>query len=89
MFNCHLGGLWGHGGLQTASEVKFELRFEISILNYPGIHVYIAFNNHFGDLWGHGGLQTASEVTSGLRIKLSDLNYLCPHVFLASKGLMT
>ena len=33
------------GGLQTASEVQFDLRFETSNLDYPGIHVLIT---HFG-----------------------------------------
>ena len=31
-------------------EVKFDLRFEISNLNYLGIHVHIASNGHFGGL---------------------------------------
>ena len=31
-------------------EVKFDIRFEISNLNYLGIHVYIASNGHFGGL---------------------------------------
>ena len=35
-----------------------DLRFDISKLDYPGIHVHIAFNG----LRGHGGLQTTSEV---------------------------
>ena len=30
------------------SEVKFKLRFEISNLYYPGIHVHVASNGHFG-----------------------------------------
>ena len=30
------------GGLQTASEVQFDLRFETSNLDYPGINVHIA-----------------------------------------------
>ena len=55
---------------------SYDLRFEISNLNYPGIIVHVASNSHFGGLGGHGGLQTASEVTSGLGIKISDLNYL-------------
>ena len=36
----------------------YDLRFEISSLEYPGIHVHIVFN----DLRGHGGLQTTTEV---------------------------
>ena len=37
---------------------SYDLRFEISNLEYPGIHVHIVSN----DLQGHGGLQTTSEV---------------------------
>ena len=70
-----------------ASEVTFDLRFEISNLNYPGIHMHVAPNSHFGGLRGYGGLKTASEVTSHLGIELSDLNYICCHAFLASKCL--
>ena len=61
---------------------SYELRFEISNLTYPGIHVHIASNG----FRGHGGLQTASEVTSDLKIQLSDLDYMCYHAFLASNG---
>ena len=35
--------LRGHYGLQTASEVRSDLRFEISDLNYLHIHVHIAY----------------------------------------------
>ena len=37
----------------------FDLRFEISNLDYPGIHVHIASNSLRGhdSLQGHGGLQ--------------------------------
>ena len=58
------------------SEVKFDLRFEISNLNYHGNNVHAASNSHIVDLIGHGSLQTALEVVSGLRMELSDLNYL-------------
>ena len=34
--------LGGHYGLQTASEVRSDLRFEISDLNYLHMHVHIA-----------------------------------------------
>ena len=34
----------------TASESKFDLRFEISNFNYPGIDVHVASNGHFGGL---------------------------------------
>ena len=38
---------------------SYDLRFEISNLEYPGNHVHIASNS----LGGNGGLQTTSEVT--------------------------
>ena len=69
-----------------ASEVTFDLRFEISNLNYPGIHMHVAPNSHFGGLRGHGGLKTASEVTSDLKFELSDLNNPCWQAFLACKS---
>ena len=62
---------------------SYDLRFDISNLDYPGINVHIATNG----LRGHGGLQTTLEVTSDLKIQLSDLDYLCSHVSLASKGI--
>ena len=31
---CHFGGLWGHGGLHMTSEVTYDLRLEVSDLNY-------------------------------------------------------
>ena len=34
--------LGGHNVLQTASEVRCDLRFEISVLNYLHMHVHIA-----------------------------------------------
>ena len=36
----------------------YDLRFDISNLDYPGIHVHIASNG----LRGHDGLQMTSEV---------------------------
>ena len=33
-----------------ASEFKFDLRFGISNLNYPGIDVHVAYNSHLGGL---------------------------------------
>ena len=62
---------------------SYDLRFDISNLDYPGIHVHIASNG----LLANGSLQMTSEVTSDLGIKLCDLDYLCSHVSLASKGL--
>ena len=50
------GSLRGHYGLQTASEVRSGLRFEISDLNYLHIHVHIAYM-----VWT---LLTASEATT-------------------------
>ena len=70
---------------QGASEVQFDLKFETSNLDYPGIHVHLASNNPFGALWGHGVLQTASEVTSSSGFELSDLEYLCSHDSFAFK----
>ena len=32
------------------SEVKFDLRFDSSNPNYPGIYVHIAWNSHYGGL---------------------------------------
>ena len=37
-----------------ASEVKFDLRFEISLHDYTGIHVDIVSNSRFGYLRDHG-----------------------------------
>ena len=37
------GSLWGHYSLQTASEVKSDLRFEISDPIYLLFHVHIAY----------------------------------------------
>ena len=45
-FYSHLSGLWGHDSLRTASmvsELKFDLTFKISELNYPGTYVHVAF----------------------------------------------
>ena len=50
-----------------ASEVKFDLRFEINILNYPVILMHIASNSPFVDLRGCGSLQMTSEVAYDLR----------------------
>ena len=85
--NSHFGGLCSLQMASMASEVTFNLRFEIPNLNYPDIHMHVAPNSHFVGLRGYGGLKTASEVTSHLGIELSDLNYICCHAFLASKCL--
>ena len=87
-------GLRGHVDLLETSEASkqpqrsYDLRFDISNLDYPGIHAHIASNSHFGGLWGHGDLQMTSEVKADLKIELSDLNYLCSHASLACKGFL-
>ena len=51
------GGLRGYYVLQTASEVRCDLKFEISDLNYPYILVHIAYM-----FWAHfGPILVASE----------------------------
>ena len=59
------GSLRGHHSLQTASEVKSDLRFEISDPKYLHSHEYIASNEPFC-FWGPYNLQTAAEVKSYL-----------------------
>ena len=61
------------------SEVKLDLRFEMSNLQYHGIHVHIASDSHLG------GFQMTSDVKADLKIELSDLNYLCSNAYLACK----
>ena len=83
----HFGGLWGHGDLETASmasDVNFNLRFEISNLNYPGNYVYVVLNTLFGCLRGHEGLQMTSEVATDLKFEISGLNNPCSSASLAS-----
>ena len=77
--------LRGHYGLQTTSEVRSDLRFEISDLDYLHIHVHIAcmFWPHFEALLVASGATTASEVKSDLRFEISDPNYLLIHVHIA------
>ena len=70
------------------SLTNFNVRLDISSLNYPDIHVHVASNSNLGGLLGHDGLQMTSEVTSDLKIELSDLDYLCFHVSLACKGFL-
>ena len=65
----------------VTSEVRYELVFGISNINYPVIYVHIA---SFGGLGGHGRPQVASEVKFDLIIEIRDLNYIHNHVFLAS-----
>ena len=52
--------LRGHYGLQIASEVRSDLRFEISDPKYLHIHVHIVYM-----FWAHfEGLLEASEATT-------------------------
>ena len=53
------------------SEIKFDVKFVISNLNYHEIHVHISPNSLFG------GLQMTLEVTSDLKFELSGLNNPC------------
>ena len=53
------GSIRGHFNLETASEVKSDLRFEVSDLNYLLIDVHIACM-----VWA---LLTASEATTDLK----------------------
>ena len=81
--------LGGHCSLQTALEVRTDLRFEISDLNYLHIHVHIAYMvwNFFDSLGGLYSLQTASEVRSDLRFEICGPNCICNHVCLGCLGL--
>ena len=59
--------LGGRYSLQTASEIRSDLRFEISDLNYLHIHVHIAYM-----VWI---LLTATEATTvSKQLRRSDLN---------------
>ena len=80
---------WGHGDLMatsTASDIEFDLRFEIRSLIYPGNYVHVASNHQFVGLWGHGGLQMTSEVASDLKFEISGLNTLCWQCLTVPKG---
>ena len=70
-----------------SEEAKFDIKFEISNLKNPIIHMHIAPRNQYGDLSGHGSLKIAFEVASDVKFELSDLDYIYPHIFLGSKGL--
>ena len=72
-YNSHFGGLRGHSSLQNASmasEVTFDLRFEISNLNYPGIHMHVAPNSHFGGLQMPSRSHLASKLNSLISITM-------------------
>ena len=64
--------LGGHYGLQTALEVRSDLRFEISDLNYLQIHVHIAyvFWAHFVASEATIASKTASEVKFDHRVEI-------------------
>ena len=57
--------LGGHYSLQTSSEIRSDLRFEISDLNYLHIHVHIAYMiwTFFDSLGGHYGLRYGRSVS--------------------------
>ena len=67
------------------SEAKIDLTFEISILEYPGIHGNFAFSSLLSGLRGHGGLKIVPEAGFSLKIQLSNHNSLCSYVFLDSE----
>ena len=76
------GSLRGHHSLETAWEVKSDLRFEISDPNYLFIHVRIVYMVWalFGSLQGHYSLQTALEAKCDLGFEISEPNYQLIHV---------
>ena len=55
MTNSILDGLWGHVGLQTASEIEFDISFEIRIHVHVTHAILEASEVIIGpnDLWGH------------------------------------
>ena len=74
------GSLRGHHSLQTASEVKSDLRFEISDPNYLLVHVHIAYM-----VWA---LLAASEATTASKQPqssnlASDLKSVTPFTYLS------
>ena len=72
------GNLQGHYSLQTASEGKYGLRFEINDTKYLLIHVHIA--HIVRALMAASEATTATkqpQVRSNLRFKISDLSYIC------------
>ena len=83
------GSLRGHHSLQTASEVKSDLSFEISDPNYLLIHVHIAymFLGPFEALLVASEATIASEVKSDLRFGIYGSNFICYHICLDSLGL--
>ena len=73
--------------MAKASLVKFNPIFEISDLNYPEIHVHIAFRSHFGALPGRCSLRMASVASDAkfdFIFEISNLNYPGIYVHVAS-----
>ena len=70
-----------------SEEAKFYIKFEISNLKNPIIHMHIAPSNQYGGLRGHGSLKTASEAASDVKFELSEFVYIYSHIFPGSKGL--
>ena len=70
--------LRGHYSLQTASEVRSDLRFEISDLNYLQIHVHIAymFWARFEALLVASEATITSEVKSDIRLGIYGSNFI-------------
>ena len=42
VYDSHFGGLLGHGGLHTASEVNSDFGIKLSDLNYLCSHAFLA-----------------------------------------------
>ena len=74
------------------SEVKADLKIELSDLNYLCSNASLACKGFpemiATDQRGHCGLQKTSEVKADLKIELSDLNYLYSHASLACKDFL-
>ena len=63
-------GLRGHYSLKTASEVKYDIRFYISDLNY--MYILLLCSTLMASRVGTAS-KTASEAKSDLRFEISDL----------------
>ena len=60
----------------VVSEANFDLKFDISNLNYPGLYVHIAI---LVAKWPH---------RSNLTSDLNSVTYICYHASLACKGFL-
>ena len=70
----------------VALKVTFDIIFDTSNPDYPGIYMHIAWNSYFGDLRGHSGLQTAAvalEVKFDIRFEKRNLKYPGIYVYIA------